>query len=253
MGCTAPRHWLYGDVVQRLALFDLDNTLVDLDEAFRVWIGEFTDQHGLGPEAVDWLSELDQTGYPHREVFFTKVRERFALPDPVEELWGRYRRRMPYIVRCRPEVLGGLARLRTSGWRVAIVTNGMADNQLGKIQQTGLANAVDAYALSGAEGIRKPEAGLFEIAAKRCGVMLAEGGWMIGDNPTADIAGGRATGLRTIWVDRGTWPGVDHQADHVVADVLQAIEILERHAGCDDNADDNVGHHERASTSEEHR
>ncbi|WP_307801474.1 HAD family hydrolase [Microbispora triticiradicis] len=125
-------------------------------------------------------------------------------------------------------MLDGLAGLRASGWRIAIVTNGTADNQLGKIQQTGLAEAVDAYALLGLEGIRKPDVGLFEIAAKRCGVALAEGGWMIGDNLTADMAGGRAAGLRTTWIDRGTWPGVDHQADYVVTDVLQVIEVLER-------------------------
>lgn len=29
---------------------------------------------------------LDRAGYPHREVFFTKVRDRFALPEPVDEL-----------------------------------------------------------------------------------------------------------------------------------------------------------------------
>ncbi len=146
-----------------------------------MWVAEFADEHDLGSEAIGWLIALDREGFPHREVFFTKVRERFTLPDSVEELWGRYRRRMPYLVHCRPEVLDSLARLRASGWRVAIVTNGTADNQLGKIQQTGLAEAVDAYALSGAEGIRKPETGLFEIAAKRCGVALAEGGWVIGD------------------------------------------------------------------------
>ncbi|WP_424536906.1 HAD family hydrolase [Sphaerisporangium viridialbum] len=214
--------------MQRLALFDLDNTLVNLDEAFGVWAEEFADEHGLGAEAVGWLIALNRDGFPHREVFFAKVRERFTLPDPVEELWSRYRRRMPHLVRCRPEVLDSLARLRASGWLVAIVTNGTADNQLGKIQQTGLAEAVDAYALSGVEGIRKPDVALFEIAAKRCGMTLAGGGWVIGDNPTADIAGGRAAGLRTIWVDRGTWPGVAHQADHVVTDVLRAIEILQK-------------------------
>ncbi|MEO3813054.1 HAD family hydrolase [Sphaerisporangium sp. B11E5] len=213
--------------MQRLALFDLDNTLVNLDEAFRMWVEEFAGEHDLGAEAVDWLIALDQEDFPHREVFFAKVRERFTLPESVDEIWSRYRRRMPHLVRCQPEVLDGLARLRATGWRVAIVTNGMADNQLGKIQQTGLTKAVDAYALSGAEGIRKPDVALFRIAARRCGMTLGEGGWVIGDNPTADIAGGRAAGLRTIWIDRGTWPGVDHQADHVVTDVLQAIEILQ--------------------------
>ncbi|MEV4184595.1 hypothetical protein AB0J28_24530 [Streptosporangium canum] len=91
--------------MQRLALFDLDNTLIDLDGAFQVWAQEFAEKHNLGREAVDWLITLDRDGFPHREVFFTKVRERFTLPEPVKELWSGYRSRMPYLVHCRPEVL----------------------------------------------------------------------------------------------------------------------------------------------------
>ncbi|GGL53182.1 haloacid dehalogenase [Planomonospora parontospora subsp. antibiotica] len=212
--------------VQRLALFDLDNTLVDLGEAFRTWAAEFADGYGLGREGVDRLIALDQEGYPHREVFFGKVRERFALPETADELWSRYRQRMPYLVRCRPEVMDGLARLRAAGWKVAIVTNGTADNQLGKLQRTGLAEAVDAYALSGLEGIRKPDVGLFEIAARRCGMSLAGGGWMVGDHPVKDIGGGRAAGLRTVWVQREARLEQEHGADHVVTDVLQAMEVL---------------------------
>ncbi|MGW3367287.1 HAD family hydrolase [Streptosporangium canum] len=148
------------------------------------------------------------------------------MSELVDELWSRYRQRIPYLVCCRPEVMDGLSKLRTSGCKVAIVTNGTADNQLGKIQRAGLAEAVDAYALSGIEGIRKPDIGLFEVAAWRCGMSLEDGGWMIGDPPVADIGGGQAAGLRTVWIDRGTWPGQEHEADHVVTDVLQAMKIL---------------------------
>lgn len=212
--------------VQRLALFDLDRTLVDLDTAFRCWAEEFAEGQHLGPEGLAWLIAPDRDTHPHREVFFGKVRERFALKEPVEELWAGYRRRMPHLVRCYPGVLAGIADLRSAGWLVGIVTNGMADNQLGKLRRTGLADAVDGYAVSGAEGIRKPESALFEIAVQRCGASLAEGGWMVGDNLIADIEGGQAAGLRTIWIDRGTWPGHRHQADHVVADVAGAIAIM---------------------------
>ncbi|MBB4916408.1 hypothetical protein [Streptosporangium saharense] len=103
---------------------------MNLDEAFRIWAAEFADEHGLGHEAVDRLVAFDRVGYPHREVFFGKVR----VSASIEELWGRYRERMPYLARCRPEAVEGLARLRAAGWRVAIVTNGTADNQLGKTQ-----------------------------------------------------------------------------------------------------------------------
>jgi hypothetical protein len=34
--------------------------------------------------------------------------------------------------------------------------------------------------------------------------------------------GGQATGLRTVWIDRGTWPGHEHDADRIVTDVPQA-------------------------------
>ncbi|MEV4382548.1 HAD family hydrolase [Streptosporangium sp. NPDC049644] len=212
--------------MQRLALFDLDNTLIDLDGAFRIWAEEFAEKRALGREAVDWLIALDGEGLPHREAFFAMVRERFALPDPAEELWAGYRGRMPYLVHCRPEVLAGLSDLRAAGWLVGIVTNGTADNQLGKIQRTGLAEAVDAYALSGIEGIRKPHTGLFEIAARRCGVSLLDGGWMVGDHPVADIGGGHTAGLRTVWIDRGTRFEHEHSPDHVVTDVTYAMGIL---------------------------
>ncbi|MEU7896920.1 HAD-IA family hydrolase [Nonomuraea sp. NPDC049152] len=212
--------------MQRLALFDLDNTLIDLDAAFRVWIVEFADQHRLPHGATDWLVSLDRDGLPHREEFFAKVRGEFGLPEPVDVLWGAYRRRMPHLVRCRTEVLNGLVRLRGAGWKVGIVTNGTADNQLGKIQRTGLIDVVDAYALSGLEGVRKPERGLFEIAARRCGASLEEGGWMVGDRLDADITGGRAAGLRTIWINRDGSASEHKEADHVVTDVVRAMEIL---------------------------
>ncbi|WP_219500152.1 HAD family hydrolase [Nonomuraea ceibae] len=212
--------------MQRLALFDLDRTLIDLDAAFLHWAEEFTEQRRLGPDGVAWLASQNRDMHPHREAFFRKIRKHFALPEGIDELWAAYRKRIPHLVRCYPGVREALTELRAAGWRVGIVTNGMADNQLAKLQRTGLADAVDGYAVSGVEGIRKPESRLFHIAAERCGASIAEGGWMVGDNLIADIQGGQATGLRTIWVDRGTWQGHEHRADHVVTDVIPGIAYL---------------------------
>jgi putative hydrolase of the HAD superfamily len=79
------------------------------------------------------------------------VRDRFGLLDSVSDLWAAYRRRMPFLVRCPTDTLNGLSTLRAEGRRVGIITNGTADNQLGKIQRTGLADVVDGWALSGIE------------------------------------------------------------------------------------------------------
>lgn len=222
-----PQRRIASLIVQRLALFDLDNTLIDLDAAFAVWAAEFADEHKLEPGAVDWLRTINEAGHLHRSEFFTMLREHFTLTDPVDDLWASYRQRMPHLVRCPTEVLDGLAALRSSGWSVAIVTNGMPDNQLGKIQRTGLADVVDAWAISGAEGIRKPDAGLFEIAVNRCDKSLADGGWVIGDNLVTDIEGGHAAGLQTIWIDRGKVRDQPHTPHHISPDALAAIRFLQ--------------------------
>ncbi|NJP95275.1 HAD family hydrolase [Nonomuraea sp. FMUSA5-5] len=218
-----------------LALFDLDNTLIDRLAAFERWAAAFAAERGLGAGAAAWLVAADADGSVPMEAFFARVRERFGLPEPAAELWRAYRARLPHLVRCRPEVLSGLDRLRAAGWTVGIVTNGAADNQTGKIHQSGLATRVDGWAISAAEGIRKPDARLFALAAARCGRSLDGGGWMVGDDAVNDVAGGHGAGLRTVWIDRREElarrgleppPPPASPPDRVVDDVLAVIGLL---------------------------
>lgn len=213
--------------MQRLVLFDLDNTLVDRQLAFVAWAREFAAERELGEEAPQWLIAADARGAGPRDQFFCAVQKHFELAEPADDLWGEYRSRMPELVQCHPEVLRGLSRMRASGWRVGIVSNGMADNQLAKINRTGLGEHVDACCVSGEIGIRKPDIRIFQLAAERCGSDLTGGGWMVGDNPGHDIAGGRAAGLRTVWIaGQQAWPSCESEADHTVADAAAAISFL---------------------------
>jgi HAD superfamily hydrolase (TIGR01549 family) len=201
--------------------------LVDRAEAFRRWAADFCAERRLPADAFAWLVTTDQDGFVSRDWFFGEVKQRFGLTSSVNDTWAQYRRRMPELVSCRPEVLTSLALLREKGWRVAIVTNGQADNQLGKIRRTGLDRCVDAWAVSGELGIRKPAREIFETAARGCGLRLADGGWAIGDSPVLDVEGGRAAGLATVWVRRGqNWPVELDPPDHAVNDVVTAARIL---------------------------
>jgi HAD superfamily hydrolase (TIGR01549 family) len=212
-----------------LALFDLDNTLIDRADGFGSWATEFAVEYGLGVEVVPTLTDLDQDGYRLRPEFFALVRERFGLRAEVEELWAYYRRTYPEHLRCRPAVLAALAGLRERGWRLGIVTNGLPDIQPAKIARTGLDRYVDGYCVSGVEGVRKPDPEIFRRAAARCGGTL-DGGWMVGDHPDQDIGGGRAAGLRTAWIQRPgrwpAWPGRDPGPDATVRDVVDAAALL---------------------------
>jgi len=216
--------------VQSLALFDLDNTLVDRDRAFRAWAEEFVVAHGLDDPALTFLLMADAHHSGPMDSFFATVCQTFDLAVLPKQLWGQYRRRMPELASCHPDDSGALKRLRRAGWRIGIVTNGMTDNQLGKIRNTGLDRLVDAWCISDDVGIRKPDPEIFRLAAERCGTGCGQGGWMIGDSLVLDVAGGHAAGLRTIWLQPkrrpDSWAFVGPAPDVIVDSVSEAVEVL---------------------------
>jgi len=207
-----------------LALFDLDDTLIELAPAFRRFAQDFVRGFALPAEAEDWLVEAWDPRQK-RDAFFARVRERYGLAEPVEDLWRLYRSRMPEYVELRDEVRDGLVAMRRAGWRLGIVTNGEADNQLGKVERTGLGRLVDSVAVSGVLGIRKPDAQIFRIAAEGAGCALTDGGWMVGDNAHADIEGGAAVGLRTVWIG-ADGAAAPRAATATVKDVVEAFPLL---------------------------
>ncbi|MEV6439834.1 HAD family hydrolase [Streptomyces anulatus] len=210
--------------MSRLAFFDLDGTLTDRQSALSDAVTSLCRVNALPPAAEQWLrTELADRA---NAADFARLREAFDLKPSAADLWQEYVDLMSTAVTCRPEVLKGLANLRAAAWTIGIITNGASDIQRAKLSGTGLASLVDGVAASGDLEIRKPDRRLFELAATRCGVSLANGGWMIGDNPTGDIGGGYQAGLRTIWLRGRPWPDGLPAAHHVVDDVTDAITIL---------------------------
>lgn len=210
--------------MSRLALFDLDGTLVDRQTAVRDVLTALCRAHDFNTATEQWLrAELVDRATPNN---FVRLREVFGLAVPAVQLWQEYGDLMAAAVTCRPEVLEGLARLRAARWTIGIITNGAGDIQRAKLAATGLARLVDGVAVSGDLEIRKPDWRLYELAASRCGRSLADGGWMTGDNPAGDIGGGHQAGLRTIWLRGRPWPEGLKAAHHTVDDVTDAIAIL---------------------------
>ncbi|MFE3413110.1 HAD family hydrolase [Streptomyces mirabilis] len=212
----------------RLALFDLDGTLVDRRSAFADAIADLTSTHGYGPDVEHWmLIHLADRASPHD---FARLREVFNLDESAADLWRAYIDRMTAAVTCRPAVLDSLARLKAASWSIGVATNGASDIQRAKVRATGLADLIDGIAASGDIDVRKPDLRLFELAAARCGTQLSRDDWMIGDNPENDIAGGYKAGLQTIWVRGRPWPGGLAVPHHSVDDVTEAIDYLLTHS-----------------------
>ncbi|MFD9984068.1 HAD family hydrolase [Streptomyces massasporeus] len=206
------------------ALFDLDNTLVDRQSVYGNAVAALCRRRTFGPEVEQWL--LTELADRANLIDFARLRTAFDLEASAAELWQEYVTLTAAAVNCRPAVLKGMARLRAASWTIGIVTNGASDIQRAKLTATGLIDLVDGVAVSGDLEIRKPDPRLFELAAVRSGTTLADGGWMIGDNPAGDIGGGHEASLRTIWLRGRPWPDGLPAAHHVVDDVTDAITIL---------------------------
>jgi putative hydrolase of the HAD superfamily len=210
-----------------VALFDLDDTLIDRDAAYRRWADWFVAGRGLGHGAVEFLCEADGHGYVARQEVFEVVQAHFGLEEDVDALVAGYRESYLAFFEPEPEVQVALQRLRDFGWGIGVVTNGPA-MQHDKLARAGLDGLVDAVCASGLIGVEKPEAAIFEEALRRVSGGEPTGPvWMIGDSVLNDIGGGRSMGFRTVWVQRGReWDHPEFEPDHEVADVPAAVEVL---------------------------
>lgn len=104
------------------------------------------------------------------------------------------------------------------------------------LERDGLASHFDAVVISADLGRRKPQPAIFEHALAELG-SRPECALFVGDDPTDDIEGAKAVGMRTAWVKPGAeaplmrWmsedePGAAEGADITVSRVTELESLL---------------------------
>ncbi|MBX3012127.1 MAG: HAD family hydrolase [Caldilineaceae bacterium] len=214
----------------RALLFDLDETLLDRHASIQAFLAQqharFHANLGHVPLATyrERFLRHDNYGYTAKEIVYQRLVEEFALAVEPAQLVDDF-----YTNSWQPpllftEALALLTQARRDGYALAIITNGAVRSQRPKITHGGIEALVDQVLISEAEGIRKPEAAIFRLAAQRLGVQPEEC-VMVGDNPEADIWGAYQVGMKTIW-RRGAlpWPAtLAVQPHHTVATINELI------------------------------
>lgn len=211
-----------------LLMIDLDNTLLDRAAAFRAWAEVFHLRYAPDdPTAVGWLVRADADGYESRDRLAQSVRDRYGLsPAAYSDLVHDLRWGMADYLEVDPRIPEALRTARTSGWTVAVVTNGTQEQQERKLRLTKLDEEVDTWVISEAVGVKKPDPEIFRHAARSAGAPL-DGAWMIGDSARADISGAHHLSLRTVWIHRGRPWQEEGFAPSLTADTCeQAIELV---------------------------
>lgn len=226
----------------RAICFDLDNTLWDVEpvlaRAERIladWLRERYPRipAHCPPEAVMAVREallLERPDQAHDLTFLrreslARMAERAGYARDTAECiardafatWHAARNELtPYA-----EVVPALTRLARR-FRLATLSNGNAD-----LAVIGLAHHFEVSLHAAELGCAKPAARAYESLARALTLPPAAI-LFVGDEPHADVAGPRAVGMQTVWVNRGggAWPAGLPPSDARVADLDELVTLL---------------------------
>ena len=130
-----------------------------------------------------------------------------ALERAVEVVLGQHLERNVWC-RMGDGVREALQRLRAAGFRLGVVSNSEGTVEA-MLESVGLRPLLDTVVDSAVVGVVKPDPRIFQIALDRLDVAAAEA-VMVGDSPSADVAGARAVGARAVLLDPwNLYPSVD--------------------------------------------
>jgi putative hydrolase of the HAD superfamily len=143
----------------------------------------------------------------------------------------RFCQRSAENVILHPGALDTLAELRDAGFITGIITNGIEQLQLSKIQRLKLDEEVDHVVVSAQARAHKPRKEVFDLALERAAVKPAQA-WQIGDHATNDVAGAIRAGMSGVFFDpEGTrrataFSKLEVEPTHVISSLPQVIQLL---------------------------
>ena len=169
-------------------LFDLDNTLIDRDQAFRDCVC-----HHFGDPAVRAeLFRLDSGGHGDREGLFCAWR-RHTGASMNQVILGRL-----IAERIRPDCgLLNALRVLSQTLKLGIITNGGSEIQRRKFCAAGLSEVIphECVWVSAEVGMEKPDPAIFIFASQSLGVNPGNCLYL-GDHEPDDLAGAVAAGMQ---------------------------------------------------------
>ena len=106
-------------------------------------------------------------------------------------------------------------------------SNAFHDQQINRLTIAGLMPCFSHVFVSETLGYRKPQKEFFDACRARISDVAADECVMIGDSLTADIAGGKSAGMKTIWYNHTHRPVPERcEAGQIVESLLELKNLL---------------------------
>ena len=124
-----------------------------------------------------------------------------------------------------PDAHETLDRLKESGVKLALITNGAADPQRAKVVRFALEHRFDHIQIEGEHGFGKPEERAYLHAMAALGVGAGDT-WMIGDNLEWEVEVPQRLGIYAIWMDvhgEGLPEGSTVKPDRIIRSLTELL------------------------------
>jgi putative hydrolase of the HAD superfamily len=185
--------WLGACVAHQSAMGGVDPvTVYEAIERMRQWYWSDAERHRVG--------RLDLAAARREVVQLSLAEIGIYAPELAEKVGDSYHALRDAGIQPFADAIATVRWLRASGCRLALLTNGGAQAQRGKITRFDLAPLFDAILIEGELGFGKPDPRVYTTALDALGVPPAEA-WMVGDNLEWDVAEPQRQGILGIWVD----------------------------------------------------
>ena len=195
-------------------LFDADRTLFDFDRSQLDALREVFQAHRIPvtQEMMDLyirINDMLWARFDRGEITteeLTQVRFRLFLDEAGDQGQDPAAMNQQYLesLGSHSYLLDGaeeLCRALAPYCKQYIVTNGITVAQVGRLSQSPIRRYIEKMYISGEMGIRKPEAGFFQIVYEDLNMTPER--WkrtvIVGDGLGSDILGGRNANVDTIW------------------------------------------------------
>lgn len=196
----------------RFLLFDLDHTLLDFESAEETALTQMLEDMNFPdvqafkdyykPMNQGLWKDLEQKKISKKDLInsrFAIAFAHFGRDVDGEEMALRYQDYISQQGQTFPGAEDLLAKLVERGYQLYGATNGVTAIQEGRLAHSTIAPYFKEVFISEQLHTQKPEPAFFDKVGQLIPGFSKEETLMIGDSLTADIAGGNASGIDTVW------------------------------------------------------
>lgn len=194
-------------------LLDLDATIFDFDKAEIYSLSKMLESVGITPTNeileeyhdinIKWWEKYERKEYTKQEILVNRFKELFdKYQKDVDcvKFNEDYLYHLGDVVFYIKDAFTFLERLKKE-YKIYIVTNGVTNTQLRRINQTPLLDYVEKVYISDKIGFAKPDVRYYEYILKDANLSKEEC-LCVGDSLTSDMLGGINMGIDTCWFNQ---------------------------------------------------